>query len=496
MSNGRVILGPFNRIEGDLEVQLEVQQGQVASARVNAPMFRGFEMTLLGRDPMDAMTIAPRICGICSVSQSVAAARALAMACQTTMPANGQWAHNLMLGCENLADHLTHFYTFFLPDFTRAAYRQRPWFALARQRYSAVFGPGGECGEHLRAALVARARWLEVVGTLGGKWPHSGALLPGGSSRTVENAERMHLLSRVREMRDFLQRQVLSMPLESLLALDSYNALREACARSPHSDLAQFLIMAHDSGLATLGPGPGRLLSYGAYPDPEHQGEPTLPGGVWSASTGVQALDLDGIREDTQHAWLHPGPGGAALHPAQGLTEPSPDKPGAYTWNKAPRWHGQVVETGALARQVIAAQPLVCSAHAQWGASVLTRVLARLVEMARIVRCMEDWLQRLRVHQPFYQPHTVPEQGEGVGLCEAARGALGHWLRIDKGRIAHYQIIAPTSWNFSPRDAQGTPGALEAALVGAPMDPEDPAQSTAVQHIVRSFDPCMVCTVH
>jgi hydrogenase large subunit len=93
----------------------------------------------------------------------------------------------------------------------------------------------------------------------------------------------------------------------------------------------------------------------------------------------------------------------------------------------------------------------------------------------------------------------MPEQSQGAGLSEAARGALGHWLRIDKGRIAHYQIVAPTSWNFSPRDAAGTPGALEMALVGAPLDAastDGPGTSVAVQHIVRSFDPCMVCTVH
>jgi hydrogenase large subunit len=92
----------------------------------------------------------------------------------------------------------------------------------------------------------------------------------------------------------------------------------------------------------------------------------------------------------------------------------------------------------------------------------------------------------------------MPEQAQGVGLSEAARGALGHWLRIENGRIAHYQIVAPTSWNFSPRDATGRPGALEAALVGAAIDSaaDGRGQSVAVQHIVRSFDPCMVCTVH
>ena len=135
-------------------------------------------------------------------------------------------------------------------------------------------------------------------------------------------------------------------------------------------------------------------------------------------------------------------------------------------------------------------------AAAELGGSVLTRVLARLLEVARILPLMESWLQDLRMREPFHQAQALPAQARGVGLSEAARGALGHWLQIENGRIARYQIVAPTSWNFSPRDAAGTPGALEAALVGASVDSESRGASVEVQHIVRSFDPCMVCTVH
>ncbi|MBL8423280.1 MAG: nickel-dependent hydrogenase large subunit, partial [Candidatus Accumulibacter phosphatis] len=97
--------------------------------------------------------------------------------------------------------------------------------------------------------------------------------------------------------------------------------------------------------------------------------------------------------------------------------------------------------------------------------------------------------------EAFCHPWQLPDQASGVGLVEAARGSLGHWLRIERGKIAGYQIIAPTTWNFSPRDAAGVPGALEQALVGLPVG-EDERVPLAVQHVVRSFDPCMVCTVH
>jgi hydrogenase large subunit len=92
-------------------------------------------------------------------------------------------------------------------------------------------------------------------------------------------------------------------------------------------------------------------------------------------------------------------------------------------------------------------------------------------------------------------PAELPDEGHGIGLTEAARGSLGHWLVVQDGRLANYQIVAPTSWNFSPRDAQGTPGALEQALVNAPVLAGE-TTPVSVQHIVRSFDPCMVCTVH
>lgn len=491
----RLILGPFNRVEGDLEVELEVADGRVLEARVKAPMYRGFEVMLVGRDPIDALTIAPRICGICSVSQSVAAAKALADASGVVMPPNGLHATNLMLACENLADHLTHFYVFFMPDFTREVYAPKRWFGEARRRFAALVGGAGG-GLHNRAALAARARWLELMGALGGKWPHTGALLPGGTSRAIESTERVRLLSRLREMRAFLEQTLYGAPLEEVAALASVADLSRWQARAQGSDLALFLDIATDLDLAALGPGPGRYLSYGAYAQVD--GSHALGRGVWDAQLQQRlALDASRISEDTRHSWLAEGEAGGPLHPMQGLTQPDIDKPGAYSWNKAPRLAGQVVETGAIARQLVDGQALIRSLVLAHGGTVCTRVLARLLEMARILPLMEQWLLALQAQEPYHQVQALPAQGQGVGLSEAARGALGHWLKIENGRIAHYQIVAPTSWNFSPRDAAGTPGALEAALVGARIDSSDGrGQSVAVQHIVRSFDPCMVCTVH
>ncbi|CAG1016525.1 hydrogenase, group IIb [Burkholderiaceae bacterium] len=483
----RLLVGPFNRVEGDLEVRLEIEHGRVREAFVTSTLYRGFETMLAGRDPMDALTIVPRICGICSLSQSVAAARALAALAGAAAPPNGVHAVNLMSATENLADHVTHFYLFFMPDFARPAYRAQPGFAEVERRFAAGRG------EHAARAIAARQRWFTIMGTLGGKWPMSGSVVPGGSARALQPSECLRLLALVREFRAFAEETLFGAPLEEVASLADEAALDAWVERGPAAgDLRLFLGLVRSLGLDRLGRGPGRYLSYGAYPQPGSGA--VVPRGVWDESSGMNTLDLGAIREDISHAWMA-DERGIPRHPREGITQPAPDKHGAYTWNKAPRLARRVVETGAIARQLVAGQPLVRAAVARCGATVYTRVLARLLEVAMVLPLMEQWLQSLVPREPFYARSRLPEDGDSVGLTEAARGALGHWLSVRHGRIANYQIVAPTSWNFSPRDGDGTPGALEAALVGTPVAAGDP-MPLAVQHVVRSFDPCMVCTVH
>ena len=124
-----------------------------------------------------------------------------------------------------------------------------------------------------------------------------------------------------------------------------------------------------------------------------------------------------------------------------------------------------------------------------------TRIVARLIETALLVHSMRGWLRELRLKDEFCSHFALPEEAAGAGLVEAARGALGHWMSIRGDRIERYQIIAPTTWNFSPRDAAGIPGPLESALAGLDTAGHG-AKSAALQHVIRSFDPCMVCTAH
>ncbi|MBC7342013.1 MAG: nickel-dependent hydrogenase large subunit, partial [Clostridia bacterium] len=193
--------------------------------------------------------------------------------------------------------------------------------------------------------------------------------------------------------------------------------------------------------------------------------------------------------------------------PHQGETAPLPDREGGYSWIKSPRYGGEVREVGPLAHVLAnyavgdaATVKLVDWALATLKApmealySVMGRHLARALATKLIADQVEGWLLALDPQSPVYQEYQIPEEGWGMGLTEAARGALGHWIRIQGGKIANYQCVVPTTWNASPRDRLGQPGPIEQALIGAPV--EDPDNPWEVVRIIRSFDPCIACAVH
>jgi hydrogenase large subunit len=478
----RIVIGPFNRVEGDLEVTLDVEGGMVREARVSASLYRGFEQLLVARPAEDALAIAPRICGICSVSQSLAAVAAL-RAGQGLAPApNGARATNIAHAAENIADHLTHFYVFFMPDFARASYAARPWHEAASRRFAAIKG------EASREALPARARLLETMGLIAGKWPHSLAFRPGGVTRALDLGATMRLVALIADFRAFAEKVLFAAPIEAVIGLDSRVALDSFSERA--GDFAAFLRIARDLRLEELGAGPGLLMSCGAYDGPQGH---RFPAGLLDAATGaLRPPPLDAIEEDVSHAFMRD----TSADPALAETAPDIYRPGAYSFAKAPRLEGRAVEVGALARQAVAGHPLIRDLLARRGASnVLVRVVARVLEIALLTRAMEEWTRELGASEPYCIPDAPLRDGSVTGFVEAARGALGHWARFRGGQIERYQIIAPTTWNFSPRDAAGNPGPLELALQGLEVG-EEGASSVAVQHVVRSFDPCMVCTAH
>lgn len=477
MSQRTLLVGPFNRVEGDLEIRLEVEDGHVTQAFCNSPLFRGFEPMLQGKAPLDALTITPRICGICSISQSAAAAGALGAIAGRPPAPQGALVAALLHGIENVCDHITHFNLFFCADFARPAYAARPWHARAVDRFTAMEGSA------MRQCVEARAQLLHIVGLLGGKWPHTLAIQPGGVTRAPTARDRIRIASTLRAFRRYLEDVLFGAPVEEFAGLSTGADLHGWSK----GDAGLFMEIAAGLALDRAGAGPGRYMSFGAYPLPEGR---SFGPGVWEDGT-LSTLNTGEIVEDTSHAWML----GGAEHPTQGQTIPDEDMadPG-YSWCKAPRLAGRTVETGAFARQVVDGHAAAVDL-ARTGSSVTSRVAGRLLEIARMQLMMEGWADAITPDARFMDVVELPTDGQGEGLVEAARGALGHWVSIVDSKIDRYQIIAPTTWNFSPRDASGTPGPVEAALVGARVEGSEDTP-LSVQHIVRSFDPCMVCTVH
>ncbi|RLA98346.1 MAG: hypothetical protein DRG32_01585 [Deltaproteobacteria bacterium] len=188
---------------------------------------------------------------------------------------------------------------------------------------------------------------------------------------------------------------------------------------------------------------------------------------------------------------------------ARGVTKVKPNKGNGYSFIKAPRYNGLPHEVGPLARMWITNPVLSKEANKFLGVpmdkevrmrdlgekafSIMGRHVARAEECYLVAKALEKWLSELKPGEPVNVPAEVPKTGEGYGLSEAPRGSVGHWIRIKDGVIDHYQIIAPTTWNASPRDSKGQRGPIEEALIGVPVP--DPGAPINILRLVRAFDP-------
>ncbi len=498
-----IVLDPVTRIEGHLRVETRWDGPRLAEARVAGEMFRGFETILRGRDALDAPVITQRICGVCPVSHAVAACRALEQALGLRVPPNGRLLRSLVLGANFLQSHLLHFYHLSILDFVDvsalleadtpnpAVRALRAWVEAEirsnRVLPAAPFLPqwssglpsdapwAGRALGHYLEALKARQTAHRMAARFGGRVPHTATLVPGGVTAGVDPLAVEGFRSELASVRRFVEEVYLPDALE-------------LAARFPE--------------LANQGAEPGRFLTFGALE--EEDGRPWLPAGVW-AEGRLDPLNPDRITEETAHSRYQEED---RTRPLEGRTEPAPEKPGAYSWLKAPRYGGEAVEVGPLARIRVAAAagtPEVEEAEKRWLApaglrasdlsGVTGRHLARAVEAWMLARRMEGWLDRLDPAGPTVGSYEPKTSGKGAGLVEAPRGALGHWVRSRDLRIDAYQCIVPSTWNFSPRDGRGRPGPVEAALEGLEPRGEEP-KGLAVARVVRSFDPCIACAVH
>jgi hydrogenase large subunit len=200
------------------------------------------------------------------------------------------------------------------------------------------------------------------------------------------------------------------------------------------------------------------------------------------------------VTEHVAYSWFLDYDGGK--HPFDGETRPfaTGHEGNKYSWAKAPRYRSLPAETGPLAEMLVAGHPLFTDLVGRDGPSVFTRQLARIVRQTKLIPAMEKWISEITGGGKFYKSPGEIVLGEGAGLVGAPRGALGHWVKVADGKITQYQIITPTSWNASPRDSDAVRGPWEEALVGTGI--KDAKNPVEVGHVVRSFDACLVCTVH
>jgi Ni,Fe-hydrogenase I large subunit len=552
----RIAIDPITRIEGHLRIEVEVQDGQVTDAWSSGTMFRGIELILKGRDPRDAWVFAQRICGVCTTVHALASVRAVENALGITIPDNARLIRDLIAGAQLVQDHVVHFYHLHALDWVdvtlalkadpgktaNLAQSISPWPKSSKTYFQGVqsrlqaFVNTGQLGlfangywghpayklppeanllgvAHYLEALDWQRDFIRIHAVLGGKNPHPQSYLVGGMATALNpdnestiNADRLGLLAQLLQRGQDFVSQVY---VPDVLAVASF-----------YKDWAR------------IGAGLGNYMAYGDYASDTTERIDTyfFPNGLIANRdlTNVQGVDQTQVKEYVTHSWYTYDEGDTTgLHPWQGETNPNytgPQPPfqlisdhDKYSWLKAPRYNGQAVEVGPLARMLIAyargdagVQQAINGVLAQLGVgasalfSTLGRVAARAIEAQVMVQQLPTWLAQLEdnmgrgnltIHDNSrWDPSTWPKEAQGFGHHEAPRGSLGHWVHIEDGAIANYQAVVPSTWNAGPRDAQGQRGAYEAALLGTPVaDPERPVE---ILRTVHSFDPCLACAVH
>jgi hydrogenase large subunit len=258
-----------------------------------------------------------------------------------------------------------------------------------------------------------------------------------------------------------------------------------------------------------IGSGCRQFLSFGVF---DMDGDPDLtkrqrylPQGIVKGSDlKLRRLDPSRITEAVESSWFADnGP----VHPYDGQTVPDRDKAGAYSWVKSPRYDGEVMEVGPLARMLAAyvsgnrevktmVDGVLGTFHAGPEAlfSVLGRHAARAIETKLVAERLKEWVLQLKPGEPTFTPFGLDVTARGMGLHEAPRGALGHWVVAEGGKVKNYQAVVPTTWNAGPKDAKGQPGPIEQSLIGTKV--KDEKNPFELVRIVRSYDPCLSCAVH
>ncbi|KAB2952650.1 nickel-dependent hydrogenase large subunit [Heliorestis acidaminivorans] len=447
-------ISPLTRMSGFLELEVQIEGHTIIEAKSSSLLFRGFELMLQGRDPLDAIYFTQRICGICSTAHSVASSLALEEALQVTVTEQGRTLRDLVHSCEFLQNHLRHFYLYTLPDFIKLPQKQ----CLYENSRDYRFPPKINellVANYFQAFEISRLAH-EMIAIFGGKAPHDHGIFVGGL--TVHPT-----IDKISKFRSLLKK-IKSFALEKMLH-DVYTLAHY------YEDYFQ------------MGQGPGHLLSFGLFADYPEQKPHYVEEAFLPYKGEKKQVDKQKITESLTYAWYE----GKVEVPMEGKTIPDLEKEKAYSWSKAPRYQGYPCEVGPLAR-------LIISGQYPNQISMMDRTIARVLEVLQIIIVMEKLLDKVELNRAPQEVYPIPSRSKGIGLTDTTRGTLGHWLTIREAMLSHYQVITPSAWNLSPQDERGKRGPVEEALIGTRIENLD--HPVEIGRIVRSFDPCISCATH
>ena len=554
----RIVVDPITRIEGHLRVEVEVNNGFITDAYSSGTMVRGLEIILKGRDPRDAWAFTERVCGVCTTVHALASVRSVENALNINIPPNADLIRNLMFCAQYMQDHVVHFYHLHALDWVDvvSALKADPA-ETSRIAQSISTWPNSSPGyfKDLQNRLVSFVESGQLGIFANGYWGHKAYKLPPevnllGVAHYLEALEWQKEIVKVHTIfggkNPHPNYLVGGVPCSiNLNESNAINAERLAYVGQLLADAQEFIEKVYIPDLlavasfykdwGAIGGGLENYMAYGdlpmfGYNDP---GSFKFPRGVILGRNLAEVLDVDPadtqqIQEFVSHSYYdYAGGNNKGLHPWDGETKfnytgPRPpydfiDVENKYSWLKTPRWKGHPMEVGPLSRMLVGYasgkdeyKEVVEGALGALGVpvtalfSTLGRTAARGLESRLVARWAKEFYDQLltnikngdsrTANIEKWDPATWPAEAKGVGLTEAPRGALAHWIVIKDQKIENYQLVVPSTWNASPRDSEGQLSAYEASLIGTPI--ADPEQPLEILRTIHSFDPCLACAVH
>jgi Ni,Fe-hydrogenase I large subunit len=269
-------ISPVGRVEGDLDVNVYIENGRVVKANTQASMFRGFEIILRGKDPQAGLIVTPRACGICGGSHLYCASFALDTAMKTTVPPNALLLRSIGQASESLQSDPRWFYAIFATDMANKKFAKYPLYEEVKKRWSAYTGTSFQIG------VTVSGRPVEIYALFGGQWPHSSYMIPGGvmCAPTLKDITRANaILNQIKN--EWLETVWLGCSVERYQQIKSWDdmmAWLDEKEEHRNSDLGLYLRAGREFGLDKIGQGLGKYIAYGTFLHKDMYNHPTIEG--------------------------------------------------------------------------------------------------------------------------------------------------------------------------------------------------------------------------